>query len=226
MSRPVPERLVEKYHRAIWAIDLLGANAASDRWDLRNAWGQLHMACGMKNEDGDPRHEAEVDRLLENMSELVDRTLINEKDRNRADWEKQRDFLLGSLRRVRRATTLNEVDHLHFFSGREIFDANLRHPEFQIGYRLWQGIRTELKEALSLTLYGDKPPHNTVRELHEAIRRIVYAMEYADVSKLNHYSAQKSPLHLSKEQEGRVLWDAVRTEIGKTVVMSESRMAA
>jgi hypothetical protein len=226
MSRPVPERLVEKYHRAIWAIDLMGPNAKGERWELRQMWSRLQLACAMRNDDNDAKHEAEVDRMLDAMNAEVDRVLVSEKDRNRLDWQKQRDFLLGSLRRVRRATTLNDTQHLHFFSGAEIFDVDMRHQEFQIGYKLWQGVRTELKEAMSLTLYSTKPLHPAVRELHEAIRRIVYALEYADVTKLSHYNVNKSPLHLSKEQEGRVLFEAVREEIGRTIVLSESKAAA
>lgn len=224
MSRPIPERLIDKYHRAVYAIDTLGAPAAVHRWALRTSWGQLCLAT---SQPGDaPEHEAGLDRMLGEMERSCDIIIReHEKDRQRADWEKQRDFLVGTMRRVRRATSLDDVDHLHFFTGREIFDANMTHPRFQCGYRLWQGIRTELKEALSLTLH-QQPVHPAVAELHAAIRRIVAALETASVEGLNHYDPTKSALHLSHEQQGRILWEAVRDEIGRTVLMAEARVAA
>lgn len=227
MSRPVPTTLVERYHCAIYAIDMLGPQAFGDRAYLRAAWQAMQVLCAMKNEDGDPLHEAECDRIITNMSDLCDRALANEKDHNRTLWEKQRDFLVGTMRRVRRATTLDDPSHLHYFDAvKEIFDAEMKHEIFQVGYRLWQAIRTEIKEAISLTLFGDKPPHPSVLELQAALRRVVTALEFADVSGLSHYAVNKSPLHLSPQEEGRVLWEAVRTEIGKTVVMAEARLSA
>lgn len=224
MSRPIPDRLVDKYHRAVYALDPLGTAASAHRWALRISWSQLCMACA-QNDIG-PQGEAELDRMLGTIEHSIDTILReHERDRNRPDWEKQRDFLCGALRRVRRATTVDDVDHLHFFTGREIFDANLQHPRFQAGYKLWQGIRTEMKEALSLTLHK-QPVHPAVQELHTAIRRIVTALESASVDGLNHYDPLKSPLHLSQEQQGRILWEAVREEIGKTVLMAEARVAA
>lgn len=224
MSRPIPDRLVDKYHRAVYAIDTLGVPAAAHRWALRTSWGQLCMCCAQ--EGTNPAQEVELDRMLGEMERSCDVILReHEKDRHRADWEKQRDFLVGTMRRVRRATTLDDTDHLHFFTGREIFDANMNHPRFQCGYRLWQGIRTELKEALSLTLHK-QPVHPAVAELHAAIRRIVTALESASVAGLNHYDPDKSALHLSAEQQGRILWEAVREEIGRTVLMAEARVAA
>jgi hypothetical protein len=224
MSRPIADRLVEKYHRAVYALDPLGQAAAVHRWALRMSWSQLCMA--LAQESNGPEHEAALDRMLAEMERSADVILRDhEKDRNRATWEKQRDFLVGSLRRVRKATTLDDTGHLHFFTGQEIFDVTMTHPRFQCGYRLWQGIRTELKEALSLTLHI-QPVHPLVGELHAAIRRIVTALESASVEGLNHYDPMKSPLHLSTEQQGRMLWEAVREEIGKTVVMAEARVAA
>lgn len=224
MSRPVPDRLVNKYHRAVYAIDLLGQQGAAHRWALRQSWSMLCLA--MAQDSNGPEHEADLDRMLGEFERSVDVIIRDhEKDRNRAEWEKMRDFLVGSLRRVRRATTLDDTDHLHFFTGREIFDAQMQHPRFQCGYRLWQGIRTELKEALSLTLHM-QPVHPAVAEIHAAIRRIVTALESASVAGLNHYDPTHSALHLSEEQQGRILWEAVRTEIGKTVLLAEARVAA
>lgn len=227
MSRPVPEKLVEKYHTAIYALDLLGPQAFGDRQYMRAAWQALLVLLAMKNESNDAQHEAECDRLTANMNDLCDQALRHEKDRNRTLWQKQRDFLLGTMRRIRRATTLDDPSHLHYFDAvREIFDADLRHEKFQVGYRLWQAIRTEIKDAISLTLIGSGPVHPTVQELHAALRRVVTALEFADVSGLSHYDPNKSPLHLSAEEEGRMLWEAVRHEIGKTVVMAEARVSA
>ena len=131
------------------------------------------------------------------------------------------------MRRVRRATTLDDPSHLHYYDAvKEIFDVDMKHEVFQCGYRLWQSIRTEIKEALSLTLVNSRPLHPEVEELHAAMRRVVTALETADVSGLLYYNPNKSALHLSKEEEGRILWEAVREEIGRTVVMSDARVAA
>lgn len=223
MSRPIPARLERKFYLAIYAVDTLGPSAMA-RWSLRRSWQQLQLACAQHSDD--PQHGAQLEHMISSMGESIDAFLSkHEKDRNRQDWEKQRDFLVGTMRRVRRATTLDDTEHLHFYSGAEIFDAKMQHAKFQVGYRLWQGIRTEMKEALSLTLFI-QPPHPVVQELHAAIRRIVTALEQADVSGLSYYDPNKSPLHLSPEQQGRMLWEAVREEIGKTVVMAESRVAA
>lgn len=227
MSRPIPDKLVERYHTAIYAIDTLGPKANGDRAYMRAAWQALQVACAMKNEDGDAAHEAELDRLIANMNDLCAQAIRHETDSNRTFWQKQRDFLIGTMRRVRRATTLDDPSHLHYYDAvREIFDADMKHEKFQVGYRLWQALRTEIKDAISLTLVGNAPPHPSVLELHAALRRVITALELADITGLSHYAVEESPLHLSPEQEGRVLWEAVRTEIGKTVVMAEARASA
>jgi hypothetical protein len=227
VSREIPDRLVQKYHHAVYAIDLLGTDAKQKRDALRSSWAYLQLQCAT-NTDGPQKasHEMFLDKLIAASTEAIDAFLAkHEKDKYRPDWQKQRDFLVGTMKRVRRATTLDDTDHLHFYGGAEIFDAKMDHARFQVGYTLWQGIRTEMKTALSLTLYS-QPVHPAVAELHAAIRRIITALESADVSKLNCYDPSKSALHLSEEQQGRMLWEAVREEIGKTVVMAEARVAA
>lgn len=223
--RPVPEKLVERYHCAIYAIDTLGPKANGDRAYIRAAWQAMLVLFAMKNEDGNVQHEAECDRIMANMNDLCAQALRHERDSNRTLWQKQRDFLIGTMRRVRRATTLDDPSHLHYYDAvKEIFDADLKHEKFQVGYRLWQSIRTEIKDAITLTLIGDAPPHPAVQELHTALRRVIAALEFADVSGLETYDITKTDT--SKEQEGRVLWEAVRTEIGRTVVMAEARVSA
>ncbi len=227
MSRPIPDKLIERYHCAIYAIDTLGPKANGDRAYIRAAWQAMQVLCAMKNEDGDPKHEAECDRIIANMGDLCAQALRHERDSNRPLWQKQRDFLIGTMRRVRRATTLDDPSHLHYYDAvKEIFDADMKHEKFQVGYRMWQAIRAEIKDAISLTLFGSQTPHAAVQELHAALRRVVTALEFADVSGLSHYEVNKSPLHLSAEEEGRVLWEAVRTEIGRTVVLAEARVSA
>ncbi len=223
--RHIPKQLVEKFYRAIYAIDMLGPGACGDRHYLRQAWQNLHVACNMRvNEEDFAAHEIEVDRMMRNMVELVERALGFEKDRERLMWQKQKDFLVGSLRRVRRATTLNDTDHLHFFN-RPPFAVDMQHPEFQVGYELWLGIRTELAEALNLGRMNDQE-HPIVAWILSGISRVVWAMEHADVSKLDHYDPNTSPLHISKEEQSRLLWEAVRNEIGALVVGAEGKHSA
>ena len=226
LSRPIPQALVDKYHRAIFAIDLLGTGATGDRHFLRQQWQSMQLACAMATPDtGAADHEKQVDKVVAHVAELIDRALSYEKDRNRALWEKQRDFIVGSLRRVRRAARMADTGQLHFFNDMEVFNVNMHHPVFQVAYSLWQGLRVELREAMSLAMLRD-PEHPAVMELITAIRRILYAMESADVSKLDHYTAKESPLHLSEEQQGAILWEAVREEIAGVVALAEKRVAA
>lgn len=224
--RKIPDRMVEKYHRAIFAIDMLGPGACGDRHYLRMAWQNVHVACNMRvNEEDFAAHDAEVERMITTMADLLDRALGYEKDKQRPLWQKQRDFLVGSLKRVRRATTLNDTEHLHFYRDMEPFGVDLHHPEFQISYKLWQGVRVELGEALNLSMMHPQE-HPIVAWIHAAIRRVLWAMEHADVSKLDHYNPNNSPLHISKEDQARMLWEAVRSEIGATAVGAESKMVA
>jgi hypothetical protein len=71
-----------------------------------------------------------------------------------------------------------------------------------------------------------QPVHPAVAEIHAAIRRIVTALESASIAGLNYYDPAQSALHLTSDQQGRILWEAVRTEIGKTVLLAEARVAA
>ena len=219
--RPIPEAIIEKYHRAIWAIDTLGPVAKDDRWKLRETWRlATHVAANASGPEGGAIAEDLIQMLNAHCEKIIREC---EKDGNRAIWEKQRDFLCGSLRRVRRAMQLNDIEHLHFYEkAAEIFNVETNHPTFQIGYHLWQGVREELKAAVTYTLYDNKPLHPKVEYLIAQTRAIIKALDTSDVTPLGTYDPTKSPLHLSPEQEGRILWDGVREHSSKVIAMGEA----
>lgn len=217
--RPVPDTVVEKYYRAIWALDTLGPVASGDRRALDELWRNAsHVAENASGPDG----SAIAADIISTLNEQCERVIREvEKDRERQTWEKQRDFLVGSLRRIRRAAMLNDIEHLHYYKKNDqIFGVDTRHPDFQIGYDLWQGLVVELKEAVTRSLYNDKPPHPRVEYLLTECRKLIWALEAGDVSQLDGYV--KSPLHLSKEEHGRVLWEAVREHAAKVIAMAEA----
>lgn len=221
-TRPIPDALIEKYYRAIWALDTLGPPASEDRWNLRAMWRDATLSVAQASGPDGGAIAEDIVRILNEQCERILREV--EKDPNRAEWEKQRDFLVGSLRRIKRATALNDVDHLHFYKKNDqTFSVDLHHPVFQVGYWLWQGCVEELKAAVTFTVFRERPPHLRVDHLLTAIRRIIRGLEHYDMSGFPNY--QKSSLHLSKEQEGRVLWEALREEIARVIAQGEARAA-
>ncbi len=223
-ARPIPDATIEKYHRAIWALDTMGPVAAPDRWALREIW--THATQVAANADG-PDGGAIAADLIRTLNEQCERVLREcEKDPNRVLWEKQRDFLAGSLRRVRRACALQDVEHLHFYKKQaEVFNVDLKHPKFQVGYYLWQGIREELKAAVSYAIFSDKPLHPKVQRVVDSCRKIIRALEYADLEGFDFFDPRKSALDLSQEQQGELLWEAVRTEIARVTAAAEGAQA-
>ncbi len=218
--RPIPDVIVEKYHRAIWALDVLGPAAGADRFAITDLWrNATHVAANASGIEGG----AIAEDIIKTLNEQCERVIqAAEKDRERPMHEKQRDFLVGSLRRVRRAAMLNDIDHLHFYKKTDqLFSVDLKHPQFQIGYDLWQGLVTELKAAVTFSLYSSRKLHPRVDYLVTECRKLIKALEGADVSELNMYDPGNSPLHLSPEQEGRMLWEAVREHAAKVIAMSE-----
>jgi hypothetical protein len=215
--RPMPDAVVEKYHRAIWALDMLGPMGSNDRRGLDELWrNATHVAEHASGPDGGAI-AADIISTLNDQCERVIREC--EKDPERPMWEKQRDFLVGSLRRVRRAAMLNDIEHLHYYKKQDqVFSIDMKHPDFQVGYDLWQGLVVELKEAVTRSLYNNKPNHLRVEYLLTECRKLIWALEAGDVSKLNHY--ERSPLHLSKEEEGRILWEGVREHAAKVIAQS------
>lgn len=223
--RPIPEVVVEKYHRSMWALDVLGPAAKGDRDVLREMWqNATHVAANAAGVEG----AAIAEDIIKHLNEQCERILQQcEKDPQRAEWEKQRDFLVGSLRRVRRACMLNDTDHLHFYRREaEVFNVDLQHPQFQVGYFLWQGIREELKSAVTFTIFRDRPLHLRVEYLVTQIRAIIRALEYADLEGFDAFNPQNSKLHFSKEQQGHLLWEAVREQIAKVIAQSGVKEAA
>jgi hypothetical protein len=214
--RPVPMATVEKYHCAMWALDVLGPTpgAGTERSLLDTLWKNATLAA--ENASGPDGGKIATD-IIATLNSECERVLQQcEKDRERQVWEKQRDFLVGSLKRVRRAAALNDIEHLHYYKKQDtIFSVDMRHPNFQIGYDVWQGLVTELKESVTRALYSDKPPHARVEYLLGECRKLIWALEAGDVSKLEGYV--KSPLHLSKEEEGRVLWEGFREHAAKVL---------
>ncbi len=224
-QRPIPDAIVEKYHRAIWAIDTLGVPADADRWALREMWRNATFVAA--NASG-PEGGLIADDIIKTLNELCERILREaEKDPNRPEWEKQRDFIVGSLRRVRRACMMNDVGHLHFYKKNDqMFSIETHHPVFQVGYHLWQGIVEEMKGAVTFTVFRDRPLHLRVENLLARVRGIISAVQHQDFSGFKHYDPRKSRLALSPEQEGRLLWEAVREEIASVIALSEASEAA
>jgi len=218
--RPIPDATIEKYHRALWALDVLGPMADMDRVALDELWrNATHVATNASGTDGGAI-AADIIGVLNEQCERVIREA--EKDRERQLWQKQRDFLVGTLRRIRRAAMLNDIEHLHYYKKHDMmFTVDTKHPQFQVGYDLWQGLCTELKMGVTYALYSDKPNHPRVEYLLTEFRNLIWALEAGDVSKLGGYDPEKSPLRLSKEQEGRMLWEAVREHAAKVIAQAE-----
>jgi len=217
--RPMPAAVIEKYHRAIWAIDTLGPVAGGDRRALDELWrNAAHVAENASGADGG----AIAADIIATLNDQCERVITEvEKDRERPTWQKQRDFLVGSLRRVRRTSALNDVEHLHFYrKSDQIFSVDMKHPDFRVGYDLWQGLVAETKAAITYALYDNNPCHPRVQYLLTECRKLIWALEAGDVSKLDMYT--HSPLHLSKEEHGRVLWEAVREHAAKVIAIAEA----
>ncbi len=214
--RQIPAATIEKYHCAMWALDTLGPTpqAAVERGLLDQLW--RYATYSAENAAGPDGGMIATD-IIQTLNNECERILqACEKDRERQMWEKQRDFLVGSIKRVRRAAALNDIQHLHYYKKQDtIFSVDMKHPDFQIAYDLWQGLVTELKEAVTRSLYNNKPPHARVEYLLKECRKLIQALEAGDVSMLEGY--EKSALHLSKEEEGRVLWEGFREHAAKVL---------
>lgn len=223
--RPIPDHTIAMYHRAIWSLDTLGPGADADRQALRDIWGHATVvAANASGQDG-PAIAQDLIRTLNEQCERVVRE--TEKDGNRPEWQKQRDFLLGSLRRVRRACAMNDVGHLHFYKRtNEPFNLDLhQHPTYQIGYHLWQGVVREMKDAISFAVYRDKPPpHLQVEWLMKRIRQVIKAIEFADLTGFEGYKS--SDIYVSQDLQAQVLWTAVRDEIALVIAQAEGMGAA
>lgn len=224
MNREVSTSLVEKYHRAVWALDHLGLPAKPARQILTQNYLALMLHYGQSGEG--PDAEKALDDATGQVAAMCEQALRKEQDSNRLEWQKQRDFLVNAMRRVHYAMRANDIGMLHFFSpNNEIFSADV-HPVHKVGYKLWQGVRTELKEAISHAMLRPRELHPAVLYVVEAMRRIIRALEFADVTGFAYYSPDASPLHLSAEQQGRQLWEGVTEEIGETVKVSDAQARA
>src|ERR1044071_6481254 len=90
--RPIPDAVVEKYHRAIWALDVLGPAAAMDRFALTTLWRDAtHVAANASGVDGGTIAEDIIRTLNDQCEHVIQAT---EKDRERPMHEKQRDFIV------------------------------------------------------------------------------------------------------------------------------------
>ncbi len=227
----------EQYHRAIWALDSAGWSRRADQYWLMQRW--QHCAKLANWQGSDPEfYSSEVDRLIEVADECI---RACEHDHDRPQWQKQRDYLLGVVKRCLFAANTRVPPHvprsflqrlwevfknarpdglsaaeasfladlaakLHYYSpSQEDF-----HADLGVGYYLWQGLRAELKQAITLAnLSGDD--HADVRDIADRIRTVIRALEHGDTEQLGHYD--RSALHLSDEQHRAKLWEGVVTEL-------------
>ncbi len=220
-ARPIPELVVEKYHRAIWALDTLGPLGLVDRAALTEMWRYASFVAA--NADGPDGGRIAHD-IITTLSEQCEKVLgAVEKDTQRPEWQKQRDFLVGSMRRVRRACAMQDIEHLHFYKkDAEMFNVDLQgHPRMQIGYHLWQGIVREMKDAITYVVFRDRPLSKQVEATVQAMRKIIRALEYADLEGFS-FDPKQHAIHLSKEQEGEMMWVAIREEISRVVGVAEA----
>lgn len=226
------ERTRDKYHRAIWAADVLeGQSAANTRWDLVRHWDRFVLACHA-DVDGSPSEAVQnlvndLHNTREKLEHMCGASITKaEKYKGRKDFEKQRDFIVGSCRRVLHALKAVDTRGLHFYrEEHELFTVNeqsLPDPVFGIGYYLWLGVRKELKMTLTLALYRNKDYERPMlRKLTQCIQGLLHAMEYGDPSKLEFYKPHKSPLHLSNEQDNKQLWEGVIYDLTKICELFE-----
>ncbi len=225
------------YHRAIWALDAKHEQRATQYWLMLQRRGVARMEAV---EGIDPTMlAAEIDSFVDNCQRAVGG---HESDRQRPDWEKQRDYLLGITTRCLRAAKvrlpssapvgwkerffnlfrksalasplspqeaafLTEVCAvLHYYSptGEDF------HADLGIGYFLWQGLRAELKQGITLANISDDT-HPVVIALGNDLKNIIAALEHGDHTRLPRY--EKSAMALSDEQHRQLLWEGVVTEL-------------
>lgn len=219
------DNLSEKFFRALWAIDPYGHEMQAQRHGVMRQKQRYFHVLHMQHQSLQHLDQLELvrDQLYEELIAQLDDMLAKEKDRHRAEHEKQRDFLCGTARRVLRASRLGDPAALHFYiPGDDVFTTGV-HPQFQVARSLWHGIREELKMGITTAVFRDRPLHPDVEFLVDLFRRVVHALENNDPRQLKFYT--RSPLHLSMEQEGARLWEGTRTELHRGVNLVERRAA-
>lgn len=235
----------EKYYRAIWALDSIGLDGKINQHSLRLRWQHLALLSSVPDID-QGLLSSEVRNLVS-----VSEAAISKFEKCDSRSKAQRDYLLGVVYRCLKANRLkqpkvappgtmekffrlfrksalateltreeiaylNELcSILHYYSpSTENF-----HADLGIGYYLWQGIRTELKEGITLA-YLDGNESKKVSDVAESIRSIIAALEHNEPERLRHY--QKSQLHLSDMEYGKLLSEAIIKEM-QTILTEAGR---
>jgi hypothetical protein len=226
------------FHRAIWALDSAGWERRADQGWLKLRWG--HCARLANLQGGDPAfYSGEVARLIE-VSEQCIKACEKDHHRSRWEMQRDfllgvvrrclfaantkvpprvpRNFLQKLWDKFRAGRpdgmTPEEVSFLadlcaklHFFSpAAEDF-----HTDLGVAYYLWQGLRAELKEGITLANLSGPGDNPTVTDIADRIRGVIRALEHGDTDALPRYD--RSELHLSEEQHRQKLWEAVVVEL-------------
>jgi hypothetical protein len=225
------------YHRAIWALDAKHERRNEQYWLMLQRRGVARMEAV----DGiDPSMLAgEIDSFVDNCARMVGahesdrqrpdwqkardyllcvvaRCLKAAKVRLPTSppvgWKERffnffRKSALASPLSPQEAAFMVEVcSVLHYYSpSNEDF-----HADLGIGYILWQAMRAELKQGITLANLSDDS-HHELRQLGDAIRNVIAALEHGDHTRLPRY--EKSALDLSEEQHRQRLWEGVVTEL-------------
>ncbi len=228
------------YHRVIWALDSLPGNEPRVRqyW-LMMQWH--HCARLSALDGGDPEFfSKEVGSLIKNAEQAIKESELDkgrsdsEKQRHfllevvkrclRAMQLKvpqsppigiaQRFFKLFRTTQATTTLTPQEAAYvaelttaLRYYSP----SAEDFHADLGIAYYLWQGLRSELKAGITHAAIANDAG-GEVRQVADAIKRVIEAIEHGDETKLVHY--EKSALHLSEEQHRARLREAVVTDLG------------
>ncbi len=210
---------VEKYHRAIWALDTDDSrDSLVANLTLQLNWHWLAHYLEVEGIPGEHKAKA-MTEFIERCDRLIGKY---EKNPHRSKVEKQTDFLLSVVARTVWATRKNDVSRLHFYRpDREDFHA----PELGTGYWLWQGTRAELKAGITLAgIDPENAPHKLL-VIADRMRAVVHAMEHGTHESLPKYEKNALRLHLSEEQYKKKLWEGVVQEL-RWILRDEKRAEA
>jgi hypothetical protein len=229
----------KQYYRAIWALDSAGFTQRVNQHWLMKRWDHCARISAMHGNDPD-LFGGEIQGLIDESERCIK---VCEKDHDRPEWEKQRDYLIGVVKRCIVAANTQQppeaprsflqrmfayfkkdtqltggmsnqelsfmtdlAGKLHYYMPfKEDFNADLG-----VGYFLWQGLRAELKQGITLANIAETA-HPDVVVTANRMRDVIRALEHGETDGLEHY--EKSKLNLSEEQHRKRLWEGVVTEL-------------
>ncbi len=248
MSGTTIKDATETYYRAMWALDSAGFNRRADAIWLKMRWGHCMRLANLQG--CDPGfYSSEVLRLIEVADQCI-RVCEKDHQRTRWEMQRDfllgvvkrclfaantkvpprvpQSFMAQIFARFRASRpdglTPQEVSFmadlaakLHWYHP----EAEDFHADLGVGYFLWAGLRSELKEGITLADLSGDEDHRDVRDIADRMRNVIRALEHGETDGLEHYD--KSRLHLSEEQHRAKLWEGVCVELQYILRDYESR---